>query len=137
MKESISFQVAVLIACQRDPRFAPGAYGFLCDTLGHTVKMLGREEAPDRHVSGPELLSGWRDLAVLEFGPLAPLVMREWGVQKSEDVGSMVFSFIEIGYFGKSETDRIEDFSDGVDLQESLERPFKVKGKVKRASRVD
>jgi uncharacterized repeat protein (TIGR04138 family) len=133
MKENISFQVAALIACQRDPRFAPDAYGFLCDVLAHTVKMLGREEAPDRHVSGPELLAGWRDLAVLEFGPLGHLVMREWGVQCSEDVGAMVFNFINIGYFGRSDTDRIEDFSDGVDLQASLKRPFKVK----QASRVD
>jgi uncharacterized repeat protein (TIGR04138 family) len=126
MKDNLAFQVAALIACQRDPRFAIGAYSFLCDALAHSVKMLGREEEDRRHVhvNGPELLAGCRDLAVLEFGPLANFVMQEWGVQCSEHVGAMVFAFIEIGYFGKNETDRIEDFSDGVDMVSALRAPF-------------
>jgi uncharacterized repeat protein (TIGR04138 family) len=136
MQENLAFQLAVHEACRRDPRFARNAYAFLCEVLQHTVKMTGRaappsdtppgEEERNRvHVNGPELLSGWRDLAVLEFGPLANLVMREWGVSRSEDIGVMVFHFINIGYFGRSETDRLEDFSDGVDMTEALGRPFK------------
>ena len=50
--------------------------------------------------------------------------MREWGVKCSEDVGAMVFHFINIGYFGRNETDRIEDFSDGVDMEEALRKSF-------------
>jgi uncharacterized repeat protein (TIGR04138 family) len=124
MQETFAFQIAALEACRRDPRFPREAYAFLCQVLEHTVTMLGRDEAENRHVSGPELLAGWRDLAVLEFGPMAKVVMREWGVTCSEDVGAMVFHFINIGYFGRNEADRIEDFSDGVDLAEALQKPF-------------
>lgn len=131
MKDSFAFQIAVFEACRRDPRFARQAYAFLCDVLEHTVRMLGREEAESRHVSGPEMLAGWRDLAVLEFGPMATVVMREWGVASSEDVGAMVFNFINIGYFGKNETDRIEDFSDGVDMMQSLGGSFREREKLR------
>src|SRR4051812_31845128 len=124
MQEISDFHFAALEACRRDPRFAPEAYGFLCQALEHTVKMLGRDQAESRHVGGPELLAGWRDLAVLEFGPMAGVVMREWGVTCSEDVGAMVFHLINIRYFVRNETDRIEDFSDGVDMAEALQKPF-------------
>ena len=124
MQDNIAFQIAAHEARRRDPRFPREAYAFLCQVLEHTVTMLGREEAENRHVSGPELLAGWRDLALLEFGPMAKVVMREWGVTCSEDVGAMVFHFINIGYFGRNENDRIEDFSDGVDLAEALQKPF-------------
>jgi uncharacterized repeat protein (TIGR04138 family) len=127
MQENLAFQLAVHEACRRDPRFARNAYAFLCDVLQHTVKMTGRESGEDGnrvHVNGPELLAGWRDLAMLEFGPMANLVMHEWGVARSEDVGAMVFHFINIGYFGKSESDRLEDFCDGVDMVEALGKPY-------------
>lgn len=124
MKDNFAFQIAVLEACRRDPRFEREAYSFLCDVLEHTVKLQGREEAESRHVSGPELLAGWRDLAMKEFGPMASVVMQEWGVHCSENVGSMVFNFIEIGYFGKNDSDRIEDFSDGVDMIGALQAPY-------------
>jgi uncharacterized repeat protein (TIGR04138 family) len=126
MQDTLAFQLAALEACRRDPRFNIEAYDFLCKVLQHTVKALGRDESENRHVSGPELLAGWRDLAVLEFGPMAHVVMREWGVKCSEDVGAMVFHFINIGYFGRNETDRIEDFSDGVDMEEALRKSFQV-----------
>jgi len=126
MKNNIAFHIAVREVQARDPRYAPGAYAFLCDALEHTIKLLKREEAEDRHVAGPELLAGFRDLALREFGPLALFVMHEWGVRQSEDVGNMVYNFIKLGYFGKNETDSLEDFSDGVSLDEALRKPFRL-----------
>ena len=38
----------------------------------------------------------------------------------------MVYNFINIGYYGKNEGDSIEDFSDGVSLEEALSRPFRL-----------
>lgn len=124
MKDSFAFQIAVHEACRKDTRYAREAYAFLCDALAHTVTMLGREDSENRHVTGQEILAGWRDLAVNEFGPMANVVMREWGVQRSEDVGAMVYNFISLGYFGKNETDSIDDFTDGVDMVEALARPY-------------
>ena len=125
MKHELAFHLAVRDSQKRDPRFAPQAYAFLCDALAHTLKLVGREDAEDRHVAGPELLAGFRDLALREFGPMAVCVLREWGIACSEDVGSMVYLLINVGYFGKNETDSIEDFSDGVSLKEALTKPFR------------
>ena len=125
MKENMAFHIAVHEVRQSDPRYAAQAYAFLCEALEHSVKMLDREESEDRHVSGPELLQGFRDLALREFGPMALFVVNEWGVRASEDVGNMVYNFINLGYFGRNETDRIEDFSDGVSLTEALSKPFR------------
>jgi uncharacterized repeat protein (TIGR04138 family) len=124
MKSDIAFHIAVRDVRERDPRFAPQAYDFLCESLEYTVKSLKRENAEDRHVTGPQLLVGFREKALLDFGPMAWTVMREWGVRCSEDVGTMVYNLINIGYFGKNETDSIEDFSDGISLKESLTKPY-------------
>ena len=125
MNQEHDFHLAVSKAQKRDPRFGPQAYAFLCHALAHTLKLIGRSDAEDRHVAGPELLAGFRDLALREFGPMALCVMRDWGISCSEDVGSMVYLLIYAGYFGKNETDSIEDFADGVSLQEALTKPFR------------
>ncbi len=125
MNHEPAFHLAVRDAQKRDPRYAAQAYVFLCDALGHALKLLKRENAEDRHVAGPELLAGLRDLALREFGPMALCVMRDWGITRSEDVGNMVYLLINAGYFGKNETDSIEDFSDGVSLEEALTKPFR------------
>ena len=126
MKDTVAFHLAVREARERDPRFAPQAYAFLCDSLEHTIKMLHREDSEDRHVAGPELLAGFRDLALKEFGPMALFTLGDWGITCSEHVGQMVYHFISLGYFGKNETDRIEDFTDGVSLEEELTKPFRM-----------
>ena len=125
MKDDIAFHIAVHQVRERDPRYASQAYAFLCEALHHAVKLLKREEADDRHVTGQELLVGFRDLALQEFGPMALFVMHEWGIRASEDVGRMVYNFIEVGFYGRNDTDSLADFSDGVNLEEAL------KGKVK------
>ena len=120
MKDDIPFQIAVHQVRERDPRYAPQAYSFLCDALSHTVKILGREDDQDRHVTGGELLAGFRDLAAQEFGPMALYVLKEWGIIVSRDVGNMVYNFIALGYFGKNDTDSIEDFDDGISFEQVL-----------------
>ena len=124
MKDSLAFHLAVREVRQRDERYALEAYAFLCAALSHTVKMLDREEGEDHHVAGPELLVGFRDLAMREFGPMALFVMHEWGIRASEDVGNMVFNLIACRYFGKNDNDCLEDFSDGVSLEEALKKPY-------------
>ena len=68
---------------------------------------------------------GFRDLALHEFGPMALVVMHEWGLRCSEDVGNMVYNFISTGYFGKNETDSLDDFSDGISFEDVLSKPYK------------
>jgi uncharacterized repeat protein (TIGR04138 family) len=124
------FEQSVVSILKRDKRFDPHAYFFLQDALDFTLKRIA--EANDgqvRHVSGPELLLGFRDCALEQFGPMASTLMSEWGLRKCQDVGDMVFHLIEEQVFGKQESDRREDFSEVFDFEESLVKPFLPKRK--------
>ena len=113
------------LVLERDSRYAADAYHFLQKALAETVKELqGKELEGDRHVSGGELLEGFRCCALRNFGPMAMTVLEEWGVHRCEDVGEMVFNLISVGAFGKSERDRRADFADGYDFEAAFVRPF-------------
>src|SRR5437763_17005022 len=80
----------------RDPRFAYEAYDFIFKGLDHAETMLGRGQAaksadegnhPVHHVKSHELLEGIRALALQEFGLMASIVFRMWGVRTTEDFG--------------------------------------------------
>jgi len=123
--QAIQFEQAVAAILQRDKRFDPHAYFFLKDALDFTLKRIAEGNGGQpRHVSGPELVTGLRDLALEQFGPMAATLMGEWGVRQCGDIGDMVFHLIEEQIFGKQESDRPEDFSGNFDLEESLRIPF-------------
>lgn len=107
---------------ESDPRFRREAYGFLMAALGVTVQGLPRERLRDperRHLSGRELLTGLARLAREQFGVLAPLVFREWGVTSGEDIGDMVFQLVRAGQLSARPEDTPDDFR-GFDLAREL-----------------
>lgn len=123
--QAMQFEQSVLSILKRDKRFDPQAYVFLKDALDFTLKRVSESNGGQpRHVSGPELLVGFRDAALEQFGPMASTLMKEWGVRKCGDVGDMVFLLIEEQVFGKQESDCKEDFSEIFDLDEALSSPF-------------
>ncbi len=123
--QAMQFEQSVLSIIKRDKRFDPHAYFFLKEALDYTLKRIADDNGGQaRHVSGPELLKGFRDCALDQFGPMASTLMDEWGVQKCQDVGDMVFHLIEEQVFGKQESDRREDFSEAFDFKKSLVDPF-------------
>lgn len=81
-----------------------------------------------RHVSGKELLEGFRDHALEQYGPMAATLMDEWGVKECRDVGNMVFLMIEEQVFGKQESDKPEDFDKVFDFRRALREPFMPSG---------
>ena len=123
--QAIQFEQAVGSILKRDKRFDPHAYLFLKDALDFTLRRIadGNGGQP-RHVSGPELVTGFRDLALEQFGPMGATLMNEWGVRKCGDIGDMVFHLIEEQVFGKQESDCHEDFAGSFDLEDSLRSPF-------------
>jgi uncharacterized repeat protein (TIGR04138 family) len=121
----MQFEQSVMTILKRDKRFDPQAYLFLKEALDFTLKRVSEgNEGKPRHVSGPELLAGFRDAALDQFGPMASTLMQEWGVRKCGDVGDMVFHLIEEQVFGKQESDRKEDFSEIFDMDDALSAPF-------------
>src|SRR5438445_10023848 len=118
----MTLHAGLLEVVQRDPRFAYEAYEFLFQALHHTQKLLGREppemvegEPPPpvdkrHHVSGQELMHGARDLALREFGLMARTVFRQWGIQRTDDFGEMVFNLVEAGLMSRTDEDSLADF---------------------------
>ena len=106
-------------------RYAREAYGFVVGALGSTVQSLPAERTADpqrRHLSGRELLAGVVQLARAEFGMLAPMVFREWGVLAGEDVGRIVFELVRCGQLSARPEDTMADFTEGPDLLTELGR---------------
>lgn len=123
--QAIQFEQAVVSILKRDKRFDPHAYFFLKEALDFTLKRIAEgNNGQPRHVSGPELVTGLRDLALEQFGPMAATLMHEWGVRQCGDIGDMVFHLIEEQIFGKQDSDRPEDFVGNFDFEDSLRSPF-------------
>lgn len=115
-----------------DPRYAYEAYEFMCDAVTYTQEMLGRmpqesdDPEADYHVSGEELARGACELAVHEFGMMAPLVFKQWGVHKTDDLGAIVFNLIRAERLSKSDRDEPEDFHELFDLEKVLTEGFEL-----------
>ncbi len=120
-----SFNHAVAGIVERDARFHPRAYFFVRLALDHTVRRLSRpEHGPQRHVTGQELLAGFRELALREFGPLARTVLAEWGLRRTEDVGAIVFNLVGHGVMGRRPEDSAADFAGGYGFDAAFDAPF-------------
>lgn len=123
--QPVQFEQAVMTIVGRDKRYEPHGFFFLKDALDFTLKRVADGNSGSaRHVSGQELLDGFRDLALEQFGPMGSTLMTEWGIQECSDVGEIVFLLIEEGMFGKQESDSKEDFSGDFRLREALTQPF-------------
>jgi len=122
---------------EQDSRFAPAAYHFIRRALDHSLRKLKREDA-DRpaHVTGKELLEGFRDLALAEFGPLAKTVLEDWGITKCAEVGEIVFQLVTMGVLGKNENDKIDDFEELWSFAEAFDIPFRPQATVATPKKV-
>lgn len=121
---NLTFDDAVTDIVASDPRYHRDAYGFLRDALDFTMREIRKAEEEERHVSGGELLHGFKNYSLDEFGPLARQVLDDWGIRSCEDVGNMVFNLIGEGVFGRSDEDRIEDFIGVFEFADAFEEPF-------------
>lgn len=120
------FEHAIENITLRDKRFDAQAYLFLKDALDFTLKRAADDNGgAARHVSGQELLHGFRDLALQEFGPMASTLMEDWGLRNSRHIGEMVFHLIEEKMFGRQESDSLEDFENVFDFDDAFVSPFR------------
>ena len=99
---------AVTRILRRDPRFKRAAYDFVRESLRRAVQ----KDVEPRHISPRELLSIIREHALDTFGALSRTVLRDWGVNSTDDFGEIVFHLIDENEFGKSTDDKLADFHD-------------------------
>jgi uncharacterized repeat protein (TIGR04138 family) len=128
--EELDFAAVVDMVRKDDPRYERRAYFFLRDALDRTVNAVRKAEAKSgqprgtNHVTGQELLEGIREHALQQFGPMAHLVLSQWGLKRCSDFGEMVYQLIEFGVFSKTDTDRKEDFADIFSFEDAFVKPF-------------
>lgn len=121
----ISFEEALEQIVAKDPRYTRDTYLFVREALDFSQKNVAKEaKGQMRHITGQELLGGIRDFALQQFGPMAMLVLEEWGVKRCEDFGEIVFNMVEANLLAKTETDSREDFKGGYDFFETFRKPF-------------
>lgn len=104
---------------KKDDRFKTPVYFFVIDALGRAVSML--QEV--KHLSAKELVDGFVTLVFERYGVLAGLVVVEWGISSTDDIGSIVSHLIDEGILLKRDEDSIEDFNNIFDLEEILNNP--------------
>jgi len=123
--QELTFDSTLALILAKDSRYHRDAYLFVKDALDHTQKVVVKESREQlRHVTGQELLEGIRGYALVQFGPMAEMVFAEWGVQRCEDFGEIVFNMVEIGLLGKTEEDSRDDFQNGYNFHEAFRKPF-------------
>ncbi|MGA0134482.1 MAG: Minf_1886 family protein [Opitutales bacterium] len=113
----------------RDPRYAPQAYDLVRAALDHAQKVVHGEpkkgkSKDNRHVTGQQLVEGFRSHVLEAYGPVSYQLLRNWGLRRSIDVGHIVFNLIEAKLFGSSPEDKLSDFEGVIDFKEAFQRPF-------------
>ncbi len=118
---------------RRDSRYAYEAYEFLFEALAFTQSRLGRSvpsnseaAGAEHHVTGAELVDGYLGLATHQFGRMSRTVLKVWGINKTDDIGEIVFNLIESGLLGKADTDQRSDFHNLCDLDATLVDSYEI-----------
>lgn len=122
---TIGFQQAVERIVSEHSDYEADAYHFLREALEFTVKRQQKRRGDTaRHVNAGQLLGGWRDYALREYGPMAATVIESWGIRETRDVGVLVFRLIDAGVFGRNEGDTLEAFEGGFDFHDAFVNPY-------------
>ncbi len=127
----VKFDVAISTILKNDTRFKSDAYYFLREALEKTVKDLRPGELVEHsHISARELLTGFKEYALNQLGPMALPILESWGVNSGRDVGQMVYNLIQVEAFGKSEDDDPRDFEGWMSFADAFQGPYRPTGPV-------
>lgn len=91
----------------RGGRYHERAYLFL---LG-TIEFLQSRLEVRRHVTAAELAWACRDFALQQYGLLAPVVLAHWGITRTDDLGRIVYTLVEVGLLVTQPGDHESDFN--------------------------
>ncbi|GAA4465697.1 Minf_1886 family protein [Novipirellula rosea] len=123
-----------------DKRYRIEAYQFIRESLHYahenneatSAAMADVDPSPGissenpNHVTGQQLCESCRRYAIDQYGYLAKMVLANWGIRSTSDLGELVYNLIRIEQMRKSETDRREDFDDVFDFDDAFEPQFEL-----------
>jgi len=101
-------------------RYDERAYLFVLAGLEYCQQRLDER----RHITGQELAEGCRDLALERFGVMARLVLEHWGVRRTEDLGDIVFTLVDLGLLISQPSDTRDEFIDVFAFDTAFEREY-------------
>ena len=104
----------------RERRFDERAYLFVLAALEFCQSRLDER----RHITGRELAEGCRDLALERYGVLARLVLEQWGVKSTADIGDVVFTMVELELLMSQASDTRDEFADVYDFDKAFEAGY-------------
>jgi uncharacterized repeat protein (TIGR04138 family) len=118
----LQFSVDVLarLRAEEKDRYDERAYLFVLQA----VEFIQTTLEVRRHVTGAELAWACRDLAVQQFGLLAPQVLAYWGVSRTGDFGCIVFTLVRAGLLSTQPRDREEDFTAVYEFATAFSEPY-------------
>jgi len=133
MTTPINFHDRIEQLATRDCRYHPEAYHFVFSALDYVLETEEQESQrrggclpDDRHVAATDLLGGLREYALDQYGPLARLVLEQWGLYRTEDFGEIVFGLVKSRLLNKQDTDRKSDFRNGFNFREAFDRAYRL-----------
>ena len=102
------------------PQFHEDAYLFLLSAFEGFIEGI----EGDRQLEGRELAQGVCQLALERYGPMAKTVLEHWGINRTEDLGDIVYALIDCGILVRESGDCREDFCDVFDFEEVFEKNY-------------
>ncbi len=126
---------------KRDRRYKAEAYFFVFQALHYAQEKLhlGRLQKSEttgesrtdennhaNHVTGQDLSRAARDFALSQYGFLAKTVLEDIGIQKSEDIGEIVYNLIGINVMHKTAEDSPADFANIFDFSLAFEGQYQI-----------
>lgn len=119
---------------EQDPRYTIEAYQFVREglTYAQDVLRLGSQQSADegadveveKHISGQQLCEAIREYAMEQYGYMAPVVLKKWGIKSTSDFGEIVYNLINAQLMKKSKHDQREDFNDVYSFDEAFCQRF-------------
>ena len=110
----------------KDERYPRAAYQFVREGLDYTQHKIAKisDAKEPRHVSGQELSDGMRQFALESYGPMAKMLLNEWGIHSTTDFGEIVFNLVENNLLAKTDKDTRDNFTGGFDFDEAFTAPY-------------
>jgi uncharacterized repeat protein (TIGR04138 family) len=110
-------------------RYPIDAFFFVQRGLSYTVEKIHgpiTDPSADRHITGPQLCQGLRELALAQWGMLARTVLKRWNINSTMDFGRIVFALVENGFLQKTDQDDIEGFRDVYDFATAFDEHYRI-----------
>jgi uncharacterized repeat protein (TIGR04138 family) len=124
VREQLSRRVTIERIAAEDGRYLPDAFYFVYEALDHKLRQLGEV----RHLRAGELLDGFRSLAHERFGLMARVVLEHWGVNRTDDVGEIVYLLIENGLLFKTDEDSKSEFQGVFEFRRTFDDSYDIAG---------